>query len=795
MNDSAQWIEDQEDDFNLLGSILKFLRYWYWFLIVGFISIFLARLYLRRYTPIFRMSATVLIKEDRSLNNSNSIVDQLDLADSKNLDNEMEILKSRPLIEKVVDNLGLTATYWYEGTNRDNEIYDQSPIKIASTEILSGEPFFIQPLVGNKYALMDQEKKLLGRFSYSEKVKSKYGKFRVSNKNFVATSETPAVKVTLQNRENVVNELIGAIQISRQKPKSTLVSLSIENAVPQKGKDILQNLLDEYTFTTLADKNREATNTLRFIEERLKIVTSELGNVEQNVEQYRKSKGITDLSTEANLFLDKVQENDSKLNEVDINLRVLDGVESYVTSNEVGNIAPATLGVNDAVLTSYIEQLSQLEAERSKLAQTVQAGNPYLETLTTQMRNVKQAIQENLKNQRNNLMVAKNSLTALNNRLEGTISTIPRKEREFLDIKRQAGVKENLYLLLLQKREETALSYASTVTDSRVVEPPYTIPGPIKPNKRQTYTYAFLIGLLIPAAVIYVRSSMRNTVQSKKEIEKKTGLRVFGEISIAPKNQEGHFIDLNSRSFISEQVRMIRSNMQYLFTDEDKGLGRTLIVTSSTSGEGKSFVAINLAASLALLNKKVIILGLDLRKPKVNEYLEVSNKVGISNYLIGKASEDEIIQKTAFYQVSIASSGPIPPNPSELIANNRIEGLIMSLRSRFDYIVIDTPPLSLVTDTILLAPFADATFYIVRHEKTPKQNLNIIKELSSKKQFKSLSIIFNAVNYKNSSEYGYGYGYGYGKSSYYGNEEESGWLKRLFSRKKLSRDHTSFDTV
>ncbi|WP_035362254.1 GumC family protein [Dyadobacter alkalitolerans] len=775
MSGSVQWNDDQEDDFSFLEVLFKILRYWYWFVFTVGISLFAAYYYLKQYTPIYRMSSTVLIKEERSLN-TNNIVDQLALADDKNLDNEMNILKSRPLLEKVVANLGLTVTYWHEGKNRDTEIYTCSPVSVEAEEILSGEPFFIKPIEGNRYELWNQDKIKLGRFLYSEKLNSKYGKFRVFRRKSMTGSDTLAVKIIMQSTEAVVNGLISDIQIGLQSQKSTLVSLSIENPLPSKGKDILSNLLEEYSFATLAAKNREASNTLRFIEDRLKIVSMELGDVEQNVEQFRTKQRITDLSTEANLFLDKVQENDSKLNEVNINLSVLEGVESYVNSNEVGNIAPASLGVNDAVLTSYISQLSQLESERLKLSQTVQEGNPYLKTLNTQMRNVRQAIQENLKNQRSSLLVSRKSLQTLNGRLTRTISKIPKKEREFVGIKRQAGVKENLYLLLLQKREETALSYASTVTDNRVVEPPYSVPGIVRPEKRKIYSYAIIIGLLIPIGLILVSESMKNTVQSKKEIERKTGLKVFGEISVMAHSGKGQVIDLSSRSLISEQIRMIRSNMQYLFLDNNKLEGKTLIITSSTAAEGKSFITLNIAAALAILDKKVLILGLDLRKPKVHEYMGVSNKVGLSNYLIGQAKEEDIIQSTSSDNLFIIPSGPIPPNPSELISKDSVAKLIASLRQTFDYIIIDTPPVTVVTDTILLAPLADATFYIVRHQETPKIHLNTIKDLNMLKQFKSLNIIFNAVNYRKNSTYGY-----YGKQAYYGQERTS-WIKSLFER-------------
>lgn len=782
MNDNAQWADEQDDDFDLRGILFKFLRHWYWFAIAGAICFFGANQYVKRITPMYTVSATLFIKDDWSQNKGggNDIVNQLDMGGGKVLENEMKIMQSRPLINRVVDKLGLNVTYAYEGKNRDVEIYKKSPIKIELIEFASAEPFFIRPLNRNKYDLLNGEKKRISTFEYTQKITGKYGKFRVFKRDSIISSEVTPVKVTLQKQESVVEQVIEALQIGFQANLNTLISLTTTTPIPDKGKDILAAILDEYTFSTLEDKNREASNTLRFIEERLKLVTRELGDVEQNVEQYRRSKGVTDLSAEANLFLDRVQANDSKLNEIDINLKVLEGVDSYVRSNQLGNIAPATLGVNDPVLTSYIDRLSQLEADRNKLAQTVTTNNPSLVALNSQMRNVKQAIQENLRNQKTNLLVSKSSLAAMNNRLEGAIATIPRKEREFLGIKRQAGVKENLYLLLLQKREETALSYASTVTDSRVVEPPFN-QGSLGPASRNIYMYALLLALLLPTAVIFIRESLNNTVQSKKEIEKKIGVKVFGELGIVPKQQIGQIIDLSKRSFLSEQVRMLRSNLQYLFTDNSPGRGRTLMITSSTGEEGKSFVTLNLAQSLALLDKKVVILGLDLRKPKVNESLVTDNKIGISTYLIGQADEESIVQSTYFDNLYIAPSGPIPPNPSELISTDKMRALIDDLRGKYDYVIMDTPPSGLVTDATLLAPFADATFYIVRYNMTPKLYLNAVRDFVKSKQFNSLNIIFNGVDYKKSSEYGYGYGYGYGKEGYYGEGHQKGWFGKTMS--------------
>ena len=778
--------EENDGDLDILGFLYKQLRYGHWFIISLTISYIGAYFYLEQYTPIYKVNATLLIKDENSNKKVSDVVDAFSSVGVKQMDNEIEVLRSRTLMARVIDALNLTVSYWREGRSRDMELYGDSPIKIITNEsagFTNGSPFYIRCVSENRYQLLDTKQNFIKDFDFSQLIKSPYGQFRVFRNKSVKLSPEP-IKVIFQSREGLVGGLAGGIQIAPLNYTTSFISLSIETALPDKGKAILGKLLEEYAYASLEDKNRESTNTLRFIEERLKLVSSELGDVEQNVEQYKRTQGITDLSSEASLFLGKVEENDTKLNELEIQAKVLLGVEGYINNSEAGNLAPATLMVNDPVLSGYISQYTQLESERAKLARSVQPGNPLLETINGQMRNVKQAIRENISNQKTNIEVNRNNLVNLNNRLESSISTIPRKEREYVGIKRQAGIKENLYLLLFQKREETALSYSSTVTDSRVVDMPYDTGGPIKPNRRFNYMLALLIGLGTPFFLITIKVLLTTTVQSKNEIERKTGLKVFGKISLFSKENESEMMDVNNRSFVSEQIRMIRSNLQYLIPDKKDGIGSTILLTSSTSGEGKSFITLNIAASLSYLDKKVVIIGLDLRKPKIFKDLEVEKKKGVSNYLIGRAEIDEIIQKTKIENLFMITSGPIPPNPSELISNGRIKELLEVLKHKFDYILIDTPPYGLVTDATLLAAYTDVCFYIVRHENTPKHFLTMIRELNAKNVFKSINIIFNAVNHKSSSEYGYGYGYGKG---YYEKEtRRRKWYEKIFSKKMNS---------
>jgi len=772
-NDIQFWQEDEEP-FNLREVLFKYLRFGWLFVFSLAVCITAAFLYLRYSTPIYKISSTLLIKDEkRGTNGSNEILKELNLNSvSKLVENEIEVIKSRAIMNKVVGALNLTTTYYQEGKIKENEVFNETPIKVIPEKIKRdafGKSLYIEPNDEQHYKLLDEDKNDLGVFTYNLAVLTTYGKIRVLQSKH-PEKLNKLTKVIFSHKESLVSGLINNLNVELVNQKSSVLTLSMETAIPEKGEAILAKVLEEYSFATLSDKNLEATNTLSFIEDRLKLVTTELGSVEQDVEQYRTSRGITDLSTEANLFLEKAKENDGKLNEVDMQLKVLDGVDRYLQSNTSTSVAPATLMVNDPVLTQYLNQLSELELQYEKTSRSAQPGNPFLETINKQITNIKQAVKDNVSNQKNSLLISKNSLRGLNNRLEGAISSIPKKEREYVEIKRQAGIKENLYLLLLQKREETALSYASTVTDSRVVDQPFSDGSPIKPNRKNIWLGALLAGLLIPVLIIYIKDLLTNTVQSKKEIEEKTGLSVFGEIGLKQKS-DGEIIDASSRSFLSEQIRMIRSNLQYLFPNSDESKGKVLLFTSSTGGEGKSFVTLNIAASLGLLDKKIIILGLDLRKPKIHEYLSIKNNIGLSNYLIGKEKTDKIIQKTSLSNVDIIPSGPIPPNPSELIASKAMNDLILELRDKYDYILLDTAPIGLVTDASILAPLAQSTFYLIRHEKTPKQYLKNIKELKEKNTFGSLNIIFNAVNHKNSSDYGYGYSYGYGYG-YYGDPKK-----------------------
>jgi tyrosine-protein kinase Etk/Wzc len=581
------------------------------------------------------------------------------------------------------------------------------------------------------------------------------------------------VKIHFTEVKNLAEEMLRRLSVEQPNVKSTVLELTYEDTDIQRSKDVLNKLLDVYVQSSLSDKNSEASNTLKFIENRLGLITGELGDVEKDVESYKTNQGITDISAESQLFLENIKENDSKLNEVNTKISILESVDNYIQNAGEGAVAPATYMIDDPVLVSLLTKFNELELQRERYARTTSPNNPLLQTINTQLAGTRQSIRENVQNLKRGMAVTKRNLEGINTRFSTGLRSIPKKEREFVGIKRQQSIKEELYLYLLQKREETALAYASTVTDSRLIDAPISSFKPIKPKRSLIWLGAGVTGLAIPLVLINLLLLLNNTVQRREEIEKATRVSVLGEIGQMKTIVNGtpgdeSIIKMTSRSAVAEQFRALRTNLQYL----GDGNCRVIMFTSSIGGEGKSFVSINLAASLAYADKRVLLIGLDLRKPTLHDRLGIPNKVGASNCLIGQGHAEDFIQSTGVHpKFEVLTSGPIPPNPSELLANGKLPQLIAEMREKYDYILIDSPPYGLVTDSALIADHVDASLYIVRFNYTILDHLRRIGDLHRARRFTNLSVVFNGVNYGAGYGYGYGYGgYGYG---YYSDETDN----------------------
>lgn len=758
--DNSFLFDTEEENIDLRSIAYRYIRNWYLFvifLLMVFVGAFFYLLYTR---PVYEVSSVVLIKDDKKGLGGNDFLKDLEMmGGNKIVENEMEVFKSRSLMKGVVESLRLNVIYTKSAQPIDVDLYSKSPIWMQIEQMhepVYPKKFTIRLLDRSKFELL-MEDKTIGNFTFGQAISQpKLGKFRVFlNNNLFKVSEV--INIQFANVDRLIQSNLGRLDVSLLNQKSTVLKLSYQETSPQRGKDVLKKLHEEYILASLGDKNTEVSNTLRFIDERLRLISTELTDVEKDVEVYKSAAGFTDISSESNLFLEKVKETDSKLNEVDIQVKVLEGVEKFLNTPG-SNVSSVTSMINDPSLSLLTNKLSELELQREKYARTVQAGNPLLETVNTQVANTKDAIRENINNQKKGLIISRTNLASLNRSIESSIRGIPKKEREFVSIKRQQGIKESLYLLLLQKKEETAISYASTVSDSRLIDEAFVSPAPIKPLPNIVYLIALLIGLGVPIVIINIKALLNNKITSRVELEQRTsGIPILGEVGDKPKSIAGPLLDTKSNNFIAEQFRILRTNLQYLI--QGQKACKKILVTSSISGEGKSFIAMNLAASLASAGQKVVLINLDIRKPKLHEYLNLPNNKGIVNYLIGQGKASDFVQETPVENLSFVASGPIPPNPAELLSNTKLREFIAEIENDYQYILIDCSPNGLVTDAQLAAPLVDATVFIVRHEYTPQGAMLPLFTLYKEKKFPALTVIYNGV--KGSSSYGYGYGYGY----------------------------------
>ncbi len=749
---------------NIRAMLSRYLKNWYWFVVCIGLMLVGAYFYLKYQAPMFKSQASLLIKDEKKGFDGDAGLKEMELfTPKKSVENEIEILKTFALTSKVVEQLNLDVVYYHDTPYGKREIYAKSPVRLI---VEQGQPALYEDAIALSFP--DSQHVQIGdkRYPINASVQTPYGRLRVFTRQKIGPQTEPIV-VQVLGKTQVANNLMKQIKAEPINKAASVIQLSVETPVADKGEAILNRMIENYTADAISDKNRAAANTLNFIEERLKLISGELAVVERGVESYKSSQGITDLSMQAQGFLSTVQTNDAQLNQVNIQLNSLNDLERYL-AKQPGNRGgtPATLGLSDPTLLGLITNVNTLEAEREQTARTTSEEHPAVQSLDAQIQTAKTGIAENVATMKTMLLTAKKQYVNNNARMEGFIRTIPAKERQLLDITRQQSIKNNLYTYLLQKREETALSYASTISDSRTIDPTRSNGIPTKPNQQTAYLLFGLIGMLIPISVIASKDALNNRVMRRADVEESTHAPILGEV-VKKHHSEALVVVARSQSIIAEQIRTLRTNLQYL--RESRTGCQVLLFTSSISGEGKSFVSLNLGASLALVGKRTVILEMDLRKPRLRHALNFPNQmnsVGLSNYLIGEATVNDIVQPIPGYEhYYIITSGPIPHNPSELLSGNHLEELIAELRLQFDYVIIDAPPVGLVTDAQLIAPFSDATLFMVRHDVTPKNHLKMIDMLYQEKRFNKLNIILNAVGSDDSQYYSYGYkgnGYNYG---------------------------------
>ena len=767
MSKKENFQSEQADYIDVKQLVSKYIRHWYIFLISVSACLILAFLYLYWAVPQYRVFSTLLLKNEESDPGSRqSELGEINLFTTKqNLDNEMEVLRSNSLMQRVFSELSLNPTFHIKGQFKTEEIYgSEVPIRLSITK-LHPTAFKKQLVLRRKTSTTFELKEENGDISthkYGEEISKPYGIFTVIAAQDNRTHEP--IIIRFHDAVKMANDYNEGLKVEAVNKKASVIRISLVESMPQRGKDILNKLLEVYSKEALEDRNLIANTTIEFIDERLKYLTSELSSVERDVEQYKREHEVTDITSDADQYLLQASDYNKQLEALRIQIEVLESIEAYI-NKQPGKfeLVPSTLTIEDPTLVQLITRYNELQLERERMLRTTLPNNPLVQDINDQLGSLQLNILENLHNIKNGLMITQKSLQATSGRFRSQIQKVPGIERDLLEINRDQGTKGNLYLYLLQKREESALALEITVSKTRMLDSAMVDDKPVRPKKILVYLLAVVVGLGLPFSGIYIKDLMNDKIQSKRDVMRGTDTPILGEISHNT-SSKSLIVTEETGTSIAELFRLIRSNLHFATAGKEN---KVLLVTSSTSGEGKTFFCINLAASLTMIGKKVVLLELDLRMPSLSKQLDVVPGIGISDYLVANDKvqiEDILRPHNTVPGLFYATSGSLPPNPAELMMSHNLAHFINELKASFDYILIDTAPIGKVSDAFSIGSLIDSTIYVVRANYTNKSHLELIEDIYQNKKLVHPMIVLNDIKEDKAHAYGYGYGYSYKKS-------------------------------
>lgn len=757
--------DNKEENINIKEEIFKYIIHWRWFVLSGFIALVIAFLYLRYAENKYQSQTTILIKDDKSQNNQLMAFSELDIfGGGKVIDNEIEVLKSRTLSEITVDSLDLNISYYTEGNIKKTEIYSETPIKVIDVKGLESEKFKSQyysvKFTDKGYHIKSENSGDLGEYQFGQEVKSDSISFAIVRNSLKTTEELKertTIGIDIKSRGQTVENLRSSLSIEPTSKTANVLRLSVILPNSEKGSDYLNHLVAIYNEQSIFEKRIVSKNTADFISNRLDIIAVELGDVEKDVEQYKNINQIADLETEVKLSLQKLNEFQKSVIENEVQIKITQDLINYLKSSEPYDLIPANYAQGNIV----VDEINKMIIERDRLLSSPRGAtenNPRIVQAGVQITELKANVLNSLNQQLSNLKITRNDLKQKESEINTKIAQTPRQEREFRIIDRQQKVKEALYLYLLQKREETNITMAATELNAKVIDVAIPVTKAVSPKKMIILLAAVILGLLIPFIVIYVINLLDTKIKTRLDIEGKTPIPFLGDVPTSETPNE--LIDINSRSSSAEAMRIVRTNLEFMLHKQE-GRSKTIFLTSTFSGEGKTFVSVNLAATIALSGKRTILVGTDLRNPRISDYIP-SPERGVSNYLTNNDAsiEDFITKIDKFNDFHILTAGSIPPNPAELLMSSKVDEMFAYLKANYDYIIVDTAPVSLVTDTLLIAKHADSFIYVIRANKLDKKMLEIPESLHRDSKLPNMSILLNDTD----STKGYGYGYGYGQN-------------------------------
>lgn len=772
-------MHQQKGSVTIRDFIARYLKYVPLSLFALVLFIIMAYLKIRYSSPAYLVQSSLLVNNDRGENDAdkNGKMGQLFMfAPTVNLANELEVLKSHSIMQRVVRDLHLQYQYYNKGNIRSTLIYGASPIvlnMLSTTDSLHGFSLIVNVLNDKEFLLNG------GKTAYHFGQPFTYGYARcvVDRNPSVLLQEFPTRDyiASWKPEFDAASEVIGALKVSQLNDMATILSFSMVTENIALGRDALNTLMAVYDSTIVEDKNRVSVITLRFIDDRLDALKKDLGGVERGISDLMGENMTMDLKDLSKTYQDVLAEQINKQAELGVQIEVNKWLIDYIRDavNEY-KIVPNNLGTPEPALTAMILQYNQLQVQREAALKTTPAKNPMIVTMEVTLAKLRRDIVQTLENVRQSYIIAQNSLEARQRQYMSRMQALPAKSMKSIDIERQQKVLEDLYSFLLQKKLETSMSSASSISNVKVLETAVGNERPISPNSKSIYGGYIAVGLILVVGIIAIFEMFNDKVNSKVELEKAVDAPILGEVCHS-EDPNTLVVTANSRRFIAEQFRIIRTNLQYVLNKSSKSV---IMITSSFSGEGKSFISTNIGAVMALSGKRTVVMEFDIRKPKILSALDLKRKMGITNYIIGMADLNEmLVPVEGFDNFFVIPCGPIPPNPAEILLDPRLDDLMKIVKQAFDVVILDTAPIGLVSDAVHLGQYADCSLYIVRRGYTPRKLLIMIEQLYREKRIPKISLILNDVKLGNGYFGGYyeGYGYGYGS---YGYGQNSGYFER-----------------
>ncbi len=782
---------NQDVDIKFL--VAKVIGNWYWYLLSIILFLGLGVLIMLYTSPRYAVTARVLVNGYTSqgkgltgLSEGNLLSDLGLFSVPNTVSNELEIIHSRTLVEQTVRDLQLNVTYMAKGPIRYEESYKNSPFQIKLISLVDMLPSPIEydiRIDGGKVKFKDEDTDSSFTASFGDTLNFKYGKWvLLHNPGVMETNPKHQLGMIITTYGAGLNKYLGDLEAVTTNEFVNIIDLEIDGPTPQKNEDALRHLIKIYISSSIDDRNIVADSTIQFINSRLTGVAADLDMIDRGIENFKKVNHLTDLSEDAKAVLSNTGSITEQLAQAGVALKIVDDLEKYLTDERNNSrVMPTTAPIKDPAFVQTLDKYNSMQLQRQTYLQNSTEANPAVKSLDIQLTQLRGDLISMMRTYKSGVALQKADLEQRNNVIQGKMSSVPTQEREYLDFTRKQNVMQQLYLYLLQTKEQTAVAKANNIAPVRIIDEPQRAPLPYFPNIIIIAAAAIFLGLVVPSVAIFMKELLNNKVITTEDITSSTNVPIVAEISHS-KNSAPIIVSKDSRSEVSEQFRTLRTNLQFLLPNPNE---KIIMTTSSMGGEGKSYIAMNLACALALSGKKVLLMEMDLRKPRISSTLGLENNIGFSNYIVSDMKLSDIIKPSTIHpNCFLIGSGSLPPNPAELLVHDKVNNLFADLRAQFDYIVVDCSPVGLVTDALLLGKYADIVLYITRQRYTFKKQINLIQTLSNDRKFRKIDIIFNDV--KSIPGYGYGYGYGYssgykyGYSGYYEDENKS-FFRKLFN--------------